>query len=86
MNSESKAYWFRAKRYGYGWVPVRWQGWAVLLAYVGGVAADAALLIRNHRPWFFAGLGILLIALFAVCKWKGEPATWRWGDPKDRSR
>lgn len=27
-------YWFRAKRYGYGWVPCTWQGWLVVVVYI----------------------------------------------------
>ena len=26
-----KQLWFRAKSYGWGWTPITWQGWAVLL-------------------------------------------------------
>lgn len=26
--------WFRAKRYGWGWRPVTWQGWAVVAVWV----------------------------------------------------
>jgi hypothetical protein len=35
MNEGKKEICFPAKRYGYGWVlPIHWQGWIVLLAYV----------------------------------------------------
>ena len=33
-----KQLWFKAKTYGYGWYPVTWQGWLVILIYVLGVA------------------------------------------------
>lgn len=26
--------WFRRKKYGWGWTPSTWQGWAVLAAYL----------------------------------------------------
>lgn len=34
-----KGPWFRAKRLGYGaGMPFKWQGWAVIAAYLGAVA------------------------------------------------
>ena len=36
MPSAKPDYWFAVKRYGWGWgMPVRWQGWLVLVAYLG---------------------------------------------------
>ncbi|MGH2575573.1 MAG: hypothetical protein ACRDFC_07730, partial [Ignavibacteria bacterium] len=26
-------YWFKRKKYGFGWNPASWQGWVVLLIY-----------------------------------------------------
>jgi len=31
MKDNPKKYWFKRKLYGWGWVPVRWQGWFVVL-------------------------------------------------------
>jgi lipoprotein signal peptidase len=81
MPPESQ-YWFRAKRYGYGWgLPLRWQGWAVLVAFFVLLAAgNLWLLTFRHSPGFFlAYLVILCGALFGVCYAKGEPPQWRWG-------
>jgi hypothetical protein len=46
--------WFPAKRYGWGWgLPVAWQGWVVLLAwlalFVGGWACD---FLQTYDIWF----------------------------------
>ena len=83
MGKEEKDIWFPAKRYGYGWgLPVTWQGWAVLLAYMllvgltGFTLTDSpgevlALIIINV---------VLIIILFLICMRKGEKAAWRWGD------
>lgn len=74
-------YWFPAKRYGWGWgLPTRWEGWACLTAYAGCVA----LLVHFLRPaadpvMFGIGLGLLTLALMAVCWLKGEPPRWRSG-------
>jgi len=32
MNDGDNNYWFRAKRYGWGWgLPITWQGWVVFV-------------------------------------------------------
>ena len=42
-----KGYWFAQKLYGYGAVPVTWQGWLTTLAYVALVALLAWLMIQG---------------------------------------
>lgn len=68
-------YWFRSRRYGWGWgLPVRWQGW---LTYGAGLI----LLISNFYVFppttdllpFLASTWSVIIALVAICFWKGEP-------------
>jgi hypothetical protein len=80
--SAEKDIWFPAKRYGYGWgPPVRWQGWVVLLAHVVGVALAALRLSRTRdHAIFIATLVTLTVAFLLICRWKGAPAKWRWGD------
>ena len=40
--SNNKQYWFRAKRYGWGWgLPIAWQGWVVLSVWFVAIAAIA---------------------------------------------
>jgi len=35
MNSNDPRYWFRAKRYGFGWgLPLAWQGWVFFLLWL----------------------------------------------------
>jgi hypothetical protein len=81
--SQRNRYWFPAKRYGWGWgLPTAWQGWLVMLGALGGVAAAALRLLPRHPIEFqivvFAIVGLLTL----VCYIKGEPPSWRWGDPK----
>ncbi|MEM5399896.1 hypothetical protein [Paraburkholderia unamae] len=77
-------YWFRAKRYGWGWgLPLTWQGWVVLVVYVLSIVLSAVFFEPHGHPYAFAGLAILAtVALSLVCWLKGEPPRWRWG--KDR--
>lgn len=71
--------WFAAKRYGYGWgLPLRWQGWVVLACYVGGMILAMPLAIHG-QAWFFGAVAVLSTAFYLICRWKGEPARWRWG-------
>lgn len=77
--------WFRAKRFGYGWYPCTWQGWAILLMYVFAITADVVFMnnhshsvsdmLMNWFPRFY----ILTVFLIIICDAKGEKATWRWG-------
>jgi hypothetical protein len=85
MRSEQQHYWFRARRYGYGWTPCTWQGWLVVGAFIvlftGTVAGSiAAASVSGLLVALCAGASFLLvIALIYVCYATGEPARWRWG-------
>jgi len=49
-------YWFAAKRYGWGWgLPTAWQGWVVLTAFIGLVAAGAFIFPPNQSIAAFIG-------------------------------
>ena len=82
----SSRYWFRAKRYGWGWgLPLTWQGWATLATFVASSVAGGLLFPpRKALPAFIACVVVLSGLLLVVCWLKGEPPRWRWGDD-DRS-
>lgn len=73
--------WFAPKSYGYGaGLPVAWQGWLVLTAYVGGALA-AALLLRGPFRWgVLAALTAGVIAVSAATTEGGW--RWRWGSDR----
>ena len=75
-------YWFRAKRYGWGWgLPAAWQGWVVLILWV--VTVFGGLLRLRHGYPLLSQLAfvlIMVVVLVLICYWKGEPPKWRWGD------
>lgn len=79
--SESTRYWFRAKRYGWGWgLPSAWQGWAVLVGFVSLLFAGTRLFppereVRSFTIYTF----MLSVTMLAICFAKGEPPRWRWG-------
>jgi hypothetical protein len=80
MQSDRR-YWFRAKRYGWGWgLPVTWQGWLVLAVFVGLLIGGSVVLSPGRQPGlYFAYVVALSAVLVAVCWLTGEPPRWRWG-------
>ena len=85
MNAEpdqgEKKIWFPAKKYGWGWGPPKcWQGWAVMLTYVGLAVAGAFMFEPNHHLHLFIGYMVAISLLLCVVCWlKGEKPRWRWG-------
>jgi hypothetical protein len=79
---DEPTYWFPAKRYGWGWgLPLTWQGWVVLAAFVVLIALGVVFLLPSAGLLFlYAYVAVLIVALVAVCWWKGEPPRWRWGE------
>ncbi len=80
--------WFAAKRYGYGWYPVTWEGWVCLIVYM--------LLLLSSIPFLTDALEsgtntasavaiflvwdtVITALLITICVKKGEKAKWRWG-------
>jgi len=43
-------YWFKPKQYGYGAVPVTWEGWALTLLVAILIAAASAYLFAGGAP------------------------------------
>ena len=75
-------YWFKRKLYGWGWVPVKWQGWLVLFLWV---IFFVFLLEMTENKWQKSSIVILLsiILLLYICYKKGEKPFWQWGKRKD---
>lgn len=77
-------FWFKRKRYGWGWYPASWQGWLVTLAYVAGVIFFASTLNEDASPreWFFMfalPITLLSITFIRIAYKKGESPKWQWG-------
>lgn len=77
-------YWFRAKRFGWGWTPVSWQGWVTTVVYIGllvhevlraseGAQSEGGMVSTLALP--FIGISILF---FSLCWITGERPRWRW--------
>lgn len=80
-----KKKWFAAKRYGWGWYPVTWQGWGILGVYTGFViyrVYSLDTMFDTTSPYIFRLILETLIAtiiLIAICWKTGEKPRWRWG-------
>jgi hypothetical protein len=83
IKDNPKKVWFKRKLYGWGWVPVRWQGWIVILLSMLFPIAGIYVGETDDAPGA-ALLGFLLMIgiIFAFGYWKGEKPKWSWGREK----
>ena len=83
LQDNPEGYWFKAKLYGWGWVPVTWQGW-VVIAVALAIAFGGAYVGELDDAPGVALLGILLAValMFFFGYRKGERPRWQWGLPK----
>jgi uncharacterized membrane protein YccC len=74
--------WFAAKTHGWGWsLPLRWQGWVVMIGFIAALIAGAPLATRSLV--LFVGFTVAIATvLLGICYWKGEAPRWRWGGDK----
>ncbi len=84
--SNSTKYWFKRRRYGYGWVPVTWQGWLTVAGFIGALLGAAYIVkdapddeITREVGLFFLIVAVAIFGLLGICKAKAPKAKWRWG-------
>ena len=78
--NQTKEIWFKRKLYGWGWVPVTWQGWLVTLIGIAVGFFGIYVGETDDSPGA-GGLGIILmlVIIFYFCYKKGEKPRWQWG-------
>ena len=85
-----QGYWFKRKLYGWGWTPVKWQGWLVILLFVGWILCTILWLRNNHSPnrllILFASVIVAVILMIVIAHVKGEKPKWQWGIPRKKDR
>ena len=85
-------YWFKRKLYGWGWVPVKWQGWFVIAIFIGLLILNSIPLESKSEPsagqitWFFIKTILSVAILIFICYKKGEKPKWQWGVSKDNNK
>ena len=85
-NDKNRNYWFKRRRYGYGWTPVTWQGWVTVLAFLAAILSGTAILSDTPRNTFSTEAFIYLVffavatmLLVVISFMKGPRPKWRWG-------
>lgn len=86
LKDNPEGYWFKRRPYGWGWIPARWQGWAILFAYIALVtlaafSIDGRSLEREIVFTFILPVVFLTLALIRICYKTGEEPRWQWGFP-----
>ncbi len=87
--ARERGYWFKAKTYGYGWVPTNVKGWVATLCYTLLILQNALSLVmvaaeNNTVSWqeivHFLFLPFLLYStiFYLLTVATGEPVKWRW--------
>jgi hypothetical protein len=90
LKDNPKGYWFRAKWFGWGWTPATWQGWLVIIVYIGIVTTPGILMadrIETGEEFSKLFLPLLIVStavLLWICYLKGEKPRWSWGPPKKK--
>jgi hypothetical protein len=83
MNSENDPKpWFAQKRYGYGaGLPIAWQGWALLAAYLALLAGLGELLVPAQTALFILLVGFATGLLIWISARRTRGGwRWRWGE------
>ena len=69
--------WFGPKTIGWGWAPITWQGWKVLVAFIMATLAVSMLPGVRHRLVILIGLVAISIAVVALTGTKPGGNHWR---------
>ncbi|MFA6520388.1 MAG: hypothetical protein WCT44_02140 [Candidatus Paceibacterota bacterium] len=84
-NKKVKKLWFKRRMYGWGWMPISWEGWAVTIIYILSLAGDLKFINDSHNSFsatlasFIPRFIFLTLIFVGVCLWKGEKTKWSWG-------
>jgi hypothetical protein len=87
---KTKRYWFKRRRYGYGYMPVTWEGWLAVTAYVAIVVVLVPAFLDapeetagREAGFFFLFLAAATACLLMVSVKNGPKPRWRWGRKPD---
>jgi predicted membrane channel-forming protein YqfA (hemolysin III family) len=86
-------YWFKRRRYGYGWAPITWQGKLLVIALILIIASGTYLVefanknTQSDKAIFVLILFLASLIVVAISLKKGPKPRWQWGiyekDQKD---
>ena len=72
--------WFAPKRYGYGAVPVTWQGWALTIGFVILVSLLGIAFARHPAQLIAAVIPPTIIFVVISARTTRGGWRWRWGE------
>ena len=89
--SNPNNYWFKRKRYGWGFAPVSWQGWIVVIDFVVLAVGGAILLLPGSSQQattsqilrFLGYLAVLTGLILYISLVRSPKPRWRWGKKPD---
>jgi hypothetical protein len=73
----NKKFWFKRKRYGWGWTPSSTEGWVVLAVYVLILVLFLRFVKTDPGSVYLLVSSFTAILLF-VCYLTGEKPRWQW--------
>ena len=83
MSPVTRKPWFGPRRlFGWGWSPITWQGWGVIVLFIAGVAC--AVIFLHSVALILLAEAVLIVALVVVCYLTSGPPTATWGKKSDR--
>jgi hypothetical protein len=80
-------YWFKSKRFGWGFVPISWEGWLMVFILVGLMMLSGYLnniftepvSIKDSFAFLFDVALIILASMPIHLKKSKDKPRWRWG-------
>ncbi|PIR47869.1 hypothetical protein COV06_00510 [Candidatus Uhrbacteria bacterium CG10_big_fil_rev_8_21_14_0_10_50_16] len=78
-------YWFKARPFGWGWVPVKREGWMVVGLMMIALLINGLWLNGLGEPTLKQAIQFVLqttgivIVLLVICFKTGERLRWQWG-------
>jgi hypothetical protein len=73
--------WFAPKRYGLGaGLPIAWQGWAVIAAFIAVVGVAAWLFGKNDPRGLAIVIPAIAVLLIVTARTTRGGWRWRWGE------
>ncbi len=89
LKNNPQGYWFKAKLYGWGWTPAKWQGWLVSFIFTGLIVLNFYRIdsVSHSESDKLTSLipqtAVLVLVLIFICWKTGEKPRWQWGPPKN---
>ena len=88
---EKPKYWFKTRKYGYGWMPSTWQGWTLTAGHIGLIVAisyfmfgeiDSSEAETSQLLFFYGLIAVQTLVFISLVRQKAPPMKWRWGKKK----